>query len=364
VRGEQHQKAGDGSAQFQAKGNIEIHQHGLDPVAAMEIFDARAEVLKRELTAHAESVVDERLGELSTRLEVRVREVPEILPAFADPDFQFNLLEAQRSASRSGEEDGYDLLVDLLTQRALTPSTPRLKLATRRAIDIVAELGNDSLAGLTTLFYGLKVIPIADTLDSMLQAIDDHVAPFVPVLPGDHSWLADLDVLDCISVSAPGLGGLKPMRQLLADRLTGFTCTGMTEEEAVTVRDRFAGFINNPETVAVGHPLAPERFCLLGPNEAQFRQKIGDAMGQRMTDPAVVDAVDQAVLLNQYEQQWPEARDALAERVADFPSLSALYEWWTGFPSMTLTAVGTAVAHANLRRALPDVTGPSLEAFL
>lgn len=66
-----------------------------------------------------------------------------MLAAFASPDFQFNILEAQRSAARSSSGDDLDLLVDILAQRAEFTETPRLKMATRKALD-VRRTGLDS----------------------------------------------------------------------------------------------------------------------------------------------------------------------------------------------------------------------------
>ncbi len=350
-----------GETQVQAGRDVVVNV-GLDVAAVREIYELQAATLRQELTAHAEDLVSERLGDLEQRMVSRFNS-PELLPAFADPDFQFNILEAQRAAARSGEADDLDLIVDVLTQRAVTPPTPRLKLATRRALDVVGQIDAASLRGLTAFWYGMRMLPLVGTLDALLDRINAALSPFVlGGLPEGDAWQTDALMLDCLHSSPGAIGGIKEYWLYFAESEgPGFTCAGMDADTAAMVRDGFSAMAPQLGGLVVVHPLDPDRFCLIGRSEDHFRAT-GKLLGQLQgCDPIDLEnAFEFAVSLNGYGERLGNLVEALQPHVRSRLQLVEYADWWGKQQPYNITAVGTVVAYANYCRINPEEKLPAL----
>lgn len=354
-----------GSAGQQLQAGRDIHLvTGLTVEVAREIIDAKAEVLRREFSDHAQELVAYRLEQFERLLLYKFSNA-NLLSAFADPDFQFNVLEAQRSAARSGSEDDLGLLVDLLAQRAGATPTPRMKLATRRALDMVGQVSHESLVGLTVLWYGVSLSPMSDSLDQALHAMEQHLSPLVDAgLPTDQRWMTDLAILDCIQLSVGGLGQLKAFQQLLVEhKFPGFTARGFDAQTA-------DGFKAALEKVHVGlgdlitpHRLSPDRFCLAGKSEERFREIVSEVSSATSPGADFLTIVNEAIAQNQYDQRAPECEEGLQRLLSNHAALPAVNEWWKTFPAAEITPVGVALAYANLKRLLPEVQFVSIDSL-
>lgn len=368
------QQQRDGETQLQAgRDLIQNVSVGLGYKDAVEIFDSRAALLRDELTVEARAIADERLEVLETKLLEAISKAG-FLGAFADPDFQFNILEAQRSAARTDQPEDIDVLVDLLVQRVATPGTPRLRVATRKALDVVGQLSEESLAALTALWYGLRLFPENFPMPAFLSAVDSHVQTFVGKLPLDRRWLSDLGVLDCVQLGI-GVGQLKSFPQLLGEsKCTGFVCRGMDEETANRRREELyiaakasAKVFIAPNAfdtlLIVPHALDDDRFALIGSSERSFRKAIEPLL--RQFPGAEFSAVIESVIAdNHYEERCPNWLAKLKAKTREYRSLLAIDDWWHDLPALEVTAVGVALGYANLRRLLPGQFGLSLEQCL
>jgi hypothetical protein len=368
VADKQAQSAGEGEVnQFQAQGDIVIYQsQGVDLSAVSQIIDARADALRREFTEHAAALVDQRLADFGTKVMDEVKQQPAMLPSFADPDFQFDILAAQESAARSGSDDDYDLLVDLLAQRATSEPTPRVKLGTRRALRVVGELPHEAVNALSVMLYGLRLHAEARTLEQALGHTNAHLGNFVDHLPDSTTWLVDLAVTDCITLSTGGLSKLKTFGQLLAQNNPGFTCVGFGPEAAAEWRERLDEACPELGALVVEHPLVDDGFCLVGGDSDELRKAAAQIAGShgRSVDECL-PVVEMAIEQNRYAERAPDVEERLREKAISYPALARLYEWWgTEFPVITFTAVGIVIAYANLRRTLKDVGIVPIEKLL
>jgi hypothetical protein len=359
----QQQKGGE--TQLQAGRDIILHT-GLNYEAVKDIVESHAAQLRQELTVHAKALYDERLEMLEERV-LRTLTTPELIGAFADPDFQFNILEAQRSAARTDRSEDIDLLIDILAQRAVTPESPRLKVATRKALDVVGQLNDDALQGLTLLWYGISLVPIAYTLPTFLTTLDGHLKVLSHDLPVGASWLSDLALLDCITLGVGGIGNLKNFVQLVGEnKAPGFICVGMDSETAERHRTAFVDIHPSLSDLIVDHPFAEDRYQLVGPGEPAVKQLTERVAEDRGLDEiALRTALDAAIIDNQYESQiggWPEM---LRTKVREYDALARIDDWWgDNFVPLSVTPVGIAVGYANLRRLLPNVLDPSIAPYL
>jgi hypothetical protein len=355
----QVQRGGDGN-QFQAGRDI-VHITGLDVETAREIFESRAVMLRAELTAHAEAVVNARVTGLERALFAKFG-TPELLQAFANPDFQFNVLEAQRSAARSGDAADIDLIVDLLVQRAEASESPRLRVATRRALETVGQLSTEALAGLTVLWYGISLTPEEHTLPELLRSMNTHLEPLVADLPTDAKWLGDLSLVDCVQVGFSGIGALKNLIQFIGERKApAFTCRGFPsslEDISSSLRAIHPQF----ESLIVAHPLDEARRVLLGRDEQDARKLASGVAVTMSVDISKVEAaIAEAVTATGYDERLPQWEELLRARFKDFQALEVIDSWWKDLPPLSITAVGVAIAFANLKRLLPRVSLPTLD---
>ncbi len=160
VKFHRQKQIGGDAENIQAGRDVVVNVSGVTPEVAVAIFESRMEILRQEFSTQAQSLVDERMDRLQQAL-FEMFKTPKLLAAFANPDFQFNILEAQRSAARSGNAEDIGLIVDILVQRAASKETPRLRVATRKALEVAGLLSTNSLAGLTALWYLVSLAPIA-----------------------------------------------------------------------------------------------------------------------------------------------------------------------------------------------------------
>jgi hypothetical protein len=360
----ERQRQSGGETQLQAGRDIVVH-NGMDYDAVKDIVEASAERLRRELTSHAESIVNIRLATLEEKALPRLS-FPELIDAFEDPDFQFNILEAQRSASRTDRPEDIDLLVDILEQRAATPASPRLKLATRKALDVVGQLSDGPLSGLTVLWYGTKLFPEASTLDVFLTHMNDHLAVLsqsLPVMGG--GWIIDLASLDCIQLGV-GFGQLKNFVQLLGqNKAPGFICEGMSSDVANQHRAALTNASGSFSGIIAAHPLDPNRCSLLSPSEGHLRGRLAQLeAGGVVVTTEMKSALDAAIIDNRYGQELPNWESLLRTEVRKFEALHAIDTWWSDFPALQVTPVGVAVGYANLRRLLPGQMNPSFQVYI
>jgi hypothetical protein len=339
--------------QLQAGRDLVILQ-GVDAATVNQIIDSRAEILRQEFTAEALSKVDERVDALTHAIFSKFSS-PKMFEAFSDPDFQFNVLEAQRSASRSGDDDDVDLLADLLSLRAEYRDSARLKMATRRALDVVGQLSHEGVTGLSALWFGLTLSCGANYLGEFLGFIDEFVAPLLSELPSGTNWISDLQVLDCVIAGHSGIGNLFSYPRLFANHVPLFVSAGvpaLVDEFSVELEAAASGL----SRILVPHPLDDARLVPVGANETITKEIAGQIVGKPLSAD-VIAALDRVLEASQ-TGQLPRWEELVREKFDEYPNLKAFDAWWHDFPPLAITAVGTAVAYANFRRIHPGRAMP------
>ncbi|MBQ7976571.1 MAG: hypothetical protein IJ300_12875 [Clostridia bacterium] len=111
----QIQKAGDNAQQFQTE-NVIINM-GITEERAREIFKEMTAVTIKEYTQDAYEVAIKRIDMFEDLLMNKIDKVNGLLDAFADPSFQFLLVDAQKTAAASDREADYEMLTELLVHR-------------------------------------------------------------------------------------------------------------------------------------------------------------------------------------------------------------------------------------------------------
>jgi hypothetical protein len=297
-----------------------------------------------------------------TRIIVPKLTDDELRSAFADPAFQMNIGDAYRSAISTDSDDDIQILSNILEARARIKSpTPRHKMATKKALEVVGQISNNDLDTLTLLWFGLRMIPQGMTLDACLSMLETYLQPFVESgIQENRGWIADLDILDCFQVSNTGINHLKSFAELIADnKYPGFFCTGMDEEEAKTARVKLKSIKAGLEQLVVEHPFNSNRFVLMQFNEEKIREIVSNNV-KTMT-PRRISLLDEVVALNKYGQKIDNFVHESSERIKNYPSLKLISEWWReDFPAMDITSVGIVLAYSNFKHAGATANIPPL----
>ncbi len=357
TKSKQIQKATHG---YQAGGDITVN----DTDAFVELLKSTEEKLRAEynLAIARQSIQLEKFTQLIiprlTREEYR--------KAFEQPDYLLNVTEAQKSAIRTDSEDDLLLLADILEQRAqIVQPTPRHKMATRKALDVVGQLSQDDLDTLTLLWYGLYMTPQVNIFEQSIAVLNQHIAPFINGgIPKNDSWTADLDILDCINASSGGINHLKSFAQLFAEhKYPGYFVIGMDAEEAEEARKLLKSVKPGLENLVIKHSLNADNLLLFGASEEQFREIINNNV--KLTEIRT-KKIDEVVTLNKYSSKINDHINEAKKALSKHEELEKLNDWWneSKLPGMTMTPVGIVLAYSNFHKSLPAVGCPSLPSLL
>jgi hypothetical protein len=220
-RHEQDQEAGDNSEQQQAARDIiNITQVGVSAADVIAITRSETKrIIEEELTPAAERIAHERLDQFEQKMIDRFAEDPQLRKAFADPDFQYSLRDASRATASNDDDHTEDLLVDLLSNRAMEGNRARLRLITSRAIQAADKLSIEALRGLTATWAVTTLGPSEPSALGYITACTG-IATIVLGLgtETDHGWIEDLEALGLARTASGIAMSRKPYKHLLEER--------------------------------------------------------------------------------------------------------------------------------------------------
>lgn len=352
------QKAGDNSQQ------IQIHNlivNGIDEKRAREIYAERYDIAKRDFANEALRVVNERVRELENRLMPKIMSIHNGLNAFADPSFQFLLLDAQKAAAASERLADYDLLSELLAHRVEKGEDRVVRTGIRRAVQIVDEISDAALLGLTVVHSVNSLMPIALNLDQALDILDDLFGKIIYAeLPNGTNWIDQLDMLDAIRINQ--FGKFRTIKEYYTSNFKNFLELGIkkgSEEflqaEKILIQQGLSGLM-------VEHSLISE-YSRINANGIEGlddliivqvingeRKKISLTVEQKMAIKPIFE------LYSKDDKLQKQIYDSFLTAWDRRPNLLKLRNWWETLPySFTVTTVGKVLAHANAQRQSPNV---------
>jgi hypothetical protein len=299
-----------------------------------------------KLKGDAFAVAMTRAEELTEQLLRAIQGLnPVIMRTLADPGAQRAVFRAQEEFACSGDPDLGDVLVDVLLARLQEPNRSFRRLVLDETLTTVAKLTNPQIATMSFVFYAGRVKHIGLSFDEALSFLHEAA-------------VQHLVALGKMATSPIELRHLEYCGCLTSDPLAGSISSSYKENYPYLFTEGV-----NPHSVPSDveqafspHPGRPGRLFIpvvdddgLDAHLARFslndrqRDKVRSLLPQSpMSDQAVMSLV---------------ARDN--ER------LQQLFTIWqeSGLGGVDLTSVGTAIAHANLRRAAPSF-GASLDTWL
>ena len=199
----QIQEAGDNSKQLQAKNMIV--NFGIDEKRAREIYQEMNEQVRSDYTKEALTTANSRITEFENRLLPKMEAIDGALEAFADPSFQLLLVEAQKTAASTERPADYDILAELLIHRFQTGENRIARAGISRAVEIVDEISDDALLGLTVTYSVKSFTPVSGNIHQGLDTLNDIFGKlFYDKLPSGNEWLDHLDILNAARINPSG----------------------------------------------------------------------------------------------------------------------------------------------------------------
>jgi hypothetical protein len=345
---DQSQDVGDGATAIQAGGNVTVNNVGLTyadvRTIAQDVFQANF----YKLIGIAKEVARERMEEITEAfLEKLQRENPKGLGRAEDPDFQYALFAVQREYARSGDKDLGDLLVDLLVDRSKHEPRDILQIVLNECLTTASKLTDGHLATLSVIFsmkYG-QINGIANH-EHFCAELDKYVSPFASHLTRNATCYQHLQFCGCGSFQQ--IGGI-PLEEVFSIKYRGLFFSGFDALEITKVG------------LSIG---VDSRFfipCLNDPNKLQVNALNEEDLNSKMEAHALTQ--DDKFKINQLFELNKMPHTEIAEKVTSIRSyMGGVFEIWrnSSLKSFTLTSVGIAIGHANIKRQIGEFADLSI----
>ncbi len=334
------QSAGDNASQVIVHGD---YHAGLTEERAIELIRDISKQVIAEHSAEAELVAAPRIDAFGAKL-VDALSAAGQLNILSDPAFYVLLKKAQLGAASTERESDHDMLASLLTDRAERGEQRVIRAGIDRAVQIVDQLDDGALAGLTVAVALTQFAPTTGNVTDGLDVLE-RLFGELPIadLPLGGEWIEHLDILDAARVSS--LGNLLKRSEIYSQLLNGYVSTGLevgTDAEADLVTRLAEAQV---QLAIVDHELRP------GFRRLEFRSRSDlDSTIENASEanrPLILEAAE----LFKLGEVNAEATAALDAAMATRPNLKAVGDWWDQIPQgFSITMAGVPIARANAKR--------------
>lgn len=340
----QNQKAGDNATNIQAGGAVTIHQ-GLTYSDARQIA---IDVFKGnflQLAGEAADIARQRAEEITEDfLEKLQRQNTDGLAQSREPDFQHALYTVQKEYARCGDKELGDLLVDLLVDRSKQPTRSILQIVLNESLVVAPKLTPDQLAALSVVFY-LKytVNKSLASRDLLFDALDRYVRPFAGSLEKKRACYQHLEYSGC---GAIGIGSIA-LTEIFRKQYPGLFSNGFDE----------AQFQAKGLQIPLTHSIF--RSCLGDPTKWQVNAMDEDTIRSEAARHNLEDDLAKVIALHNEALMRPD--DVQRVITTGRPYMERVFDVWKETIShFTLTSVGIAIAHANIKKTAGEFTDLSI----
>jgi hypothetical protein len=342
----QTQKGGDNATNIQSGGPITIVQHGLTAGDVTEIALAAVQSELERFTGSAREVFAERSREFIEDLLIPnlLSSNPDGLETFADPDMQYALNHGQLAYGRTGDKDVAEVLVDIIVDRTRQTERDILQLSLTESLQTAAKLTSNQFAILSLIWIlrytsnlGVK------SPEELAKYFEEHISPILPISSTSNATFQHLEYAGCGTVGISSV----TIQNLLSANYTGLFFKGFTAVEVAAHLPLAAP--------AISGLLMP---CLNDHSKLQLNALNERLLLQRAEEIGIIeeDRIRLKQLFAQYRMNDDEIIESVSVLYTGFPALISAWNE-TAMCRMTLTSVGTVIAHANCRRLLGRTPG-------
>ena len=332
----QAQKSGNGSLNIQAGHDVEI-KSGLSyedaKNIALDVFQANFYKLvglaQETARQRAEEITEKFLRELQKRS-------PECLKNAEDVDFQHSLFTAQKEYAKTGDKDLGDILVDILVDRSKEDERSLLQIVLNESLYVVPKLTQEQLAALSVIFtLRYTKYKVMNSLQTLRSYIEQRLSPFVSLLSKKRSTYQHLEYSGCGSISM----GQVRIEPIFRNTYPGLFSKGFREED---LKEKELNGANIRKLCTK---------CLQNNDLLQFNALDEDLLRlAAKTNGLEEDIVNKIISFQKsYLMKLEEVKECLMKV---HPCMEKLFDYWdnSDLQHMSLTSVGIAIGHANMRR--------------
>lgn len=365
----QSQNAGDNSTQMQAGtiNNYYTTVTGIDEARARMICQEEYAIARQNWTSEATVIADDRVHQLEDKLMPKLIAYDNTLKIFTDPDFQFTLRQAQISAASSERESDYEMLSELLLHRAEQGDNRERRLGIRKAIEVVNQITDEALMGLTMVYAVSYFCPESDDVNNGLSVLNKIYGRIISnqQLPIGQNWMEHLDLLSAVRMGTEKINAFKKLEEFIPSQLSKYLVSGaeIDSESLNSIKKDFEQ-CGIPATCFIPHPFKPNYVMIDVPADVEDIVIIrtladGNVLKKPLNKEQQRVMSNAIAILRKDESANPSMRDKLMEEWDKYPNLKMVREWWDILPcSFTITPVGTALANAYAHS--KDSSVPSL----
>lgn len=336
----QNQKASGKSIAIQSGRDV-IIEGGIRSEDMKAILESQSKLLQI-YSADAKVIVESRLKDFEQRILAKFQKTGEANPeAFRDPDFQYLLRRAQHSYARHGDSELGDTLVDMIAARSEATTRNRLMLSLNSAIEVAAVLTPNEFAELSLCFLLKHTLNHnVLSLDAFKEYFAIYITPLLADISREDSSYEYLEAQQCVTIVHIGQ---VPLGKILTTRYGGIFCNGFTLEElkAHLPDDRKEAFQDSLLLTTCPHDKSKIQF------NTQNREKLEELLGNFDLEES-----SQTSICNLFESKFWSDQDFVSKLSPVIPEFATLWEIWstTRLRLMSLTSIGIAIGHCNLRR--------------
>ena len=350
------QKAGDNSQQVQAQTVVIYNNSGIDEKRVREIYQELLPQAIEANTQDAEKTALLRIAEFESVLIARLKAMEDAWAAFTDPSLQFLLVTAQKAAASTERQADYKLLAEMLAQRTQVGEDRMSRTAIRGAVEIVSEVSDEALLGLTVLFYftrlpkpGMGSIPMElEKWNNLLGQLLDSP------LPQGAEWLEHLALLGAVRIKS--FTRLHTIKEMIVEACPGYVDVGILKgSENHWKAISLLAWQGLPLDILVEHDLNKDylRVNLL---RRGMIDEVG--LGESPDGPMYCLTKSQRNAIESLYDLYVQDESLRRENISKFieewdkwPSLRALRLWWDAVKEYPeITSIGSVLAQANAER--------------
>jgi hypothetical protein len=334
------QHSGDHGTSIQAK---EIHMVG--GITYSDAKEIAEDVFKNnfvQLRDEAKAVAEERASEITSKLLVKLKDKDgDSFHNFKDPGLQSALFDAQKEYAKVGDEDLADVLVDILVDRAALNERNLMQIVLNESLQTAPKL-TPPLFDILSVTFILKHTRNSKlgSLEDLGKYLENSLDPFLPNLTKELPSFQHLESTGCGSVSALG----KSLGDIFRTNYAGLFSKGFSKDKIESLnfsleekKQIFIPCLNDPELLQV--------------NALDKESDVKDLENKLNLKTEAIDALKKTI---QEHLMTAEKALELVEKV--YPNFKILMGFWkeSQLSNFSLTTVGIAIAHANIRRKIKD----------
>lgn len=334
----QEQTAADGSVAMQAGRDVIVtNTTGLTLMearqVAIDVFNANFIRLADEAASIASARADALREKFFDRLS---RENPEGLQQAKDPGFQHAFYTAQKEQARTGDIDLGDMLVDLLVDRTKHGERDIRQIVLDESLNTAPKLTNGQTAALSLIFL-LRYTRNNGLLshNALGEYFDKHVKPLASKLATSAASFQHLEFTGC---GAVGAFQFLPEKNL-ENSYQGLFLKGFDPQEI------------NDRGISIGFDRRVFMLCLNDAAKLQVSALNEEALESHLASLSIPggDVTEIKGLFNANKMSHEEIR---AKCVELRPYMETVFDAWSNssMKNFTLTSVGIAIGHANIKR--------------